>query len=192
MSLATVYALYNGNSGNYVGDQNIQLNVNCNLMRDYSPRQCWLKRRLMPGDGTQIQSLITFDGTDPEIDSNTLQGYWIEVDGQDTMIDIVDWQHLITACNCPDCVSGTGNPVARFYVYGAPTFSAPVGNFYCVTRADDGSGYAHDVVVTDYAMQYIGNVRVKSNVSGVSVYTFQSYYSLAQLTAMGTDTIVQC
>lgn len=194
MSIATAYVLYNGTSGSYVGDQNVQIQIDCTRLRAYSPRQVWLKRRLLPGDGTQIQYLLTFNALDPEIDSNTLVGYMIENDGQDTMIDIVTATALVTACNCPDCVSGTGNPVARTYAYGIPTFTAPVGLFYCVTRADDGSGYSVDKFVTDYVTGYIGNIRVKSNVSGVTVYTFQSFYTLAQLQAIavGTDSIVQC
>jgi hypothetical protein len=194
MSFASAYVLYNGTSGSYVGDQAVQIQMDCTRFRAYSPRQCWLKRRLMPGDGTQIQHLLTFNGSDPEIDSNTLVGFMVENDGQDTMIDIVSAAALVTACNCPDCVSGTGNPVARNYPYGVPTFTAPVGLFYCVTRADDGSGYSVDKFVTDYVTGYIGNIRVKSNVSGVSVYTFQSFYTLAQLQAIavGTDVIAQC
>lgn len=194
MSIASAYVLYNGTSGSYVGDQAVQIQINCNELRAYSPRQVWLKRRLMPGDGTQLQYLLTFDGTDPEIDSNTLVGYMIENNGQDTMIDIVSAAALVTACNCPDCVSGTGNPVARTYPYGVPTFTAPVALFYCVTRADDGSGFSVDDFVTDYVTAYIGNVRVKSNVSGVTVYTFQSYFNLAKLQSLmvGTDTVVQC
>jgi hypothetical protein len=192
MSFASVYAIYNGTSGTFVGANNVLINVNCDRLRDYSPRPCWLKVRLMPGDGTQIQYLLTFDGTDPEIDSNTLLGFFIEGDGQDTMIDIINWQALIDACNCPDCTDTGGNLVARFYTYGIPTFSVPTGLYYCVTRADDGSGYAHDVAVTDYVTQYVGTMRLKSNVSGVSVYTFQSFYTIAQLQPIGTDTIVQC
>lgn len=194
MSLASVYAIYNGTSGTYVGDSAtpVLLNVNCDRLRDYSPRPCWLKRRLMPGDGTQMQYLLTFDGTDPEIDSNTLQGFFIEGDGQDTMIDILNWQALIDACNCPDCTDTGGNLVARFYSSGIPSFTSPVALYYCVTRADDGSGFAVDVFVEDYLTQYIGNIRVKSNVSGVSVYTFASFFSISQFTPIGTDTIVQC
>lgn len=194
MSLTSAYVLYNGTSGSYVGDKNTQIQIDCNRLRAYSPRPVWLKRRLLPGDGTQIQYLLTFDGTDPEIDSNTLQGFMIENDGQDTMIDIVSAAALVTACNCPDCVSGTGNPVTRLYNYGIPTFTAPVGLFYCVTRADDGSGYSVDKFVTDYVPNYVGNIRVKSNISGVTIYTFQSFYSLAKLQTLliGTDTIAQC
>lgn len=193
MAFASVYALYNGNSGTYVGDGNaVLINVNCDRLRDYSPRPCWLKRNLLPGDGTQIRYILTFNSADPEFDSNTLQGFFIEGDGQDSMIDIVNWQALIDACNCPDCTDTGGNLVARFYVYGQPSFAPLTGNYFCITRADDGSGYAHNVFVTDYATQYIGNVRMKSNNSGISVYTFQSFYSLNQLTAIGTDVIVQC
>lgn len=192
--MTSAFVLYNGTSASYVGDKNVQIQIDCNRLRAYSPRPVWLKRRLMPGDGTIIQNLLTFDGTDPEIDSNTLQGFMIENDGQDVMIDIVSAAAFVTACNCPDCVSGTGNPVARFYAYGVPSFAPPTGLFYCITRADDGSGSAVDKFVTDYVPNYIANIRIKSNNSGVSVYTFQSFYSLVQLQKylVGTDTIAQC
>lgn len=194
MSIASVYVLYNGTSGSFVGDQNVQIQVDCNRLRAYSPRPCVLKRRLMPGDGTTIQYLLTFNLSDPEIDSNSLSGFSIENDGQDVMIDVVSAAAFVTACNCPDCVSGTGNPVARLYTYGIPTFVVPGGLFYCITRADDGSGYAVDKFVTDYVPNYFGNIRFKSNNSGVSIYTFQSFYSLAQLQQLliGADTIAQC
>lgn len=193
MSFVTAYALYNGTSGTYVGDgQAIPININCDRLRDYSPRPCWLKRNLFPGDGTKIRYILTFNSADPEFDQNTLQGYFIEGDGQDTMIDIVSWQAFLDACNCPDCVGTTGNLVPRFYTYGQPAFTPLTSLFFCVTRLDDGSGYAHDKFVTDYLTFYIGNVRLKSNNSGVSVYTFQSFYPLNQIIAQGTDTIVQC
>jgi hypothetical protein len=192
-NFASVYVLFNGTNGTYVGDgNNVQINVNCDRMFSYSPRQCWLKRSTMPGDGTQIRYIVTFNPSDPEFDQNTLQGYMIENEGQDVMIDIINWQALITACNCPDCTDSTGNLVARYYVYGQTPFSPLTANWFCVQRADDGSGYSHAKFVTDYAMNYIGNVRLKSNNSGVSIYTFQSFYSLLQLTAQGTDVITQC
>lgn len=194
MSLTSAFVLYNGTSGSYVGDQNVQIQIDCTRLRAYSPRPCWLKRRLLPGDGTQIQYLLTFNSLDPEIDSNTLVGFFIENDGQDTMIDIVSAAAFVTACNCPDCVSGTGNPVARLYAYGIPTFTTPVALFYCITRADDGSLFAHSKVTTDYTVDQIGNFQSVSNISGVSIYRIQSFYTLAQLQALavGADVIAQC
>ena len=192
MSLATAYVIYDGTSGTYEGG-NKTIQINCDRLRAYSPRPCWLKRRLMPGDGTKLQYLLTFDVNDPEItDVNTLQGYAIEVDGQDTMIDIASDTALVAACNCPNCNTPNSNLITRFYTSGIPSFVTPTANHFCVTRSDDGTGYAHDKMVMDYTGRYIGNMRLKSNTSGVSVYTFDSFYSLAQLKPVGTDVITIC
>lgn len=193
-NLATAYVIYNGTDGSFVGDQNqnTTIQINCDRLRAYSPRPCWLKRNLFAGDGTQIRYQLTFNGSDPEFDQNTLQGYFIENDGQDTMIDVVSWQALVEACNCGDCAAQNGNVIARYYAYGWPNFSPLTGNTYCLTRADDGSGYAHDVAVTDYQNQYYGNMRLKSNLSGISTYVFSSFYTISQLTPIGTDSIAAC
>ncbi len=186
MSFVSAYVIYDGNSGTFVGDQNKVIQINCDRMRAYSPRPCWLLRRLMPGDGTQIQSLLTFQLTSEDQDANTLQGYSIEVDGQDTMIDIVSWQALIDACNCPDCDDPDGNPVTRFYSSGLPSFTPLTLNTYCITRADDGTGYDHDKAVMDYTGNYVGNMRLRSNLSGVSHYQIQAY---KKPVPVGADTI---
>lgn len=193
MSFAQAYIIYDGTSGTYVGNQNKTININCDRLRAYSPRPVWLLRRLMPGDGTQIQHLLTFEPSSAEIaDANTIQGFAIEVDGQDTMIDIASATALDNACNCPDCVAPNGNIVTRFYTGGIASFVAPTLNTLCVTRSDDGSGYAHDKMVMDYTGRYIGIVRLKSNVSGVSVYEVHSFYSTTTLIPVGTDVISSC
>lgn len=196
MSLATAYVIYDGTGATYEGGLKT-IQINCDRLRAYSPRPCYLKRRLMPGDGTQIQYLLVIQDinsspTDPEIDSNTIQGFAIEVDGQDTMIDIVSADALVAACNCPNCNTPNANFITRFYTSGISAFTPPVANHFCVTRSDDGSGYAHDKMVMDYTGRYIGNIRMKSNTSGVSVYTFDSFYALARLTPVGSDVITIC
>ncbi|HLA59530.1 MAG TPA: hypothetical protein VK622_12240 [Puia sp.] len=186
MSLVSAYILYDGNSGTFVGDQNKTIQINCERMRAYSPRPAWLLRRLMPGDGTQIQSLLTFELTSNDQDANTLQGYAIEVDGQDSMIDIVTWEALINACNCPDCDDPDGNPVARFYSSGTPAFTPLTLNTYCITRNDDGTGYDHDVAVMAYTGRYVGNMRLRSNLSGVSHYQIEAY---SKPQSVGSDVV---
>lgn len=186
MSFVSAYILYDGNSGTYVGDQNKTIQINCDRMRAYSPRPCWLLRRLMPGDGTQVQTLLTFELTSNQEDVNTVQGYAIEVDGQDSVIDIASWEDLINACNCPDCDSPDGNPVTRHYLSGPTAFTAPTLNTYCITRSDDGTGYAHDVAVMAYTGRYVGDMRLRSNLSGVSHYQIQAY---SKPVPVGTDTI---
>lgn len=187
-TMVSAYILYDGNSGAYVGDLGQTIQINCDRLRAYSPRPCYLLRRLMPGDGTQIQSLLTFDIGSPEwSDQNTLRGFAIEVDGQDSMIDIATWEDLVNACNCPNCDTPNGNPVQSVYGGAPPAFDAPSLTTYCITRSDDGTGYDHDVAVTDYTSQYVGNMRLTSNTSaGVSKYEVQAY---SQPTPVGTDTI---
>lgn len=191
MSFVSAYILYDGNSGTYVGDQGKTIQINCDRMRAYSPRPCYLLRRLMPGDGTQQQVLMTFDASSDELaDANTLQGFAIEVDGQDSVIDITTWEALINACNCPDCDTPDGNPVASVYS-GAPTaFNPPTLKKYCIDRLDDGSGYAIDKMVTDYVGQYVGNIKHICNtaVEGgyESTYQVQAY---KKPSAIGDDVV---
>lgn len=193
MSFVSAYIIYDGTSGTYVGNQNKTIQINCDRLRAYSPRPCWLLRRLLPGDGTQIQHLLTFEPSSAEIaDANTLQGFAIEVDGQDTMIDIVSADALVTACNCPDCTDPILNVVTRFYTGGITSFVAPTLNYVCITRSDDGSGYAHDKIVMDYTGRYVGIVRLKSNTSGVSVYQVQTFYTYLTLIPVGADVISSC
>lgn len=175
MSFVTAYVIYNGTSGNYVGWQNATIQINCDRLRAYSPRPCLLKRRLMPGDGTTIQYFLTFDMLDPEADSNTIQGYFIEVDGQDTMIDIASWTNLVAQCNCPDCDTPGGNIVPRFYTSGISDFVPPTTTTYCIQRSDDGTDGDHEVFSTDYTGRYIGSARLRRNVSGVSFYQIDAF-----------------
>lgn len=193
MSFATAYVIYDGTSGTYVGNQNSTIQINCDRMRAYSPRPCYLLRHLFPGDGTQIEYLMTFQVSSEDLlDPNTIQGYAIEVDGQDTMIDIASWQALITACNCPDCTDANGNLVARFYTSGIPDFNPPSINTLCITRNDDGSSFAHNEVAMAYTGRYIGSVRLKSNITGVSIYTVQSFYTATTLIPVAGDVISSC
>jgi hypothetical protein len=191
MSLATAYVIYNGTSGTYEGG-NKTITINCDRLRAYSPRPVWLKRRLMPGDGTVIQYLLSFDDNDPEVDINSIRGFFIENDGQDTMIDIPSVQALVDACNCPNCDSPNGNVIARLYTSGIQPFVSPTLNTICITRLDDGSGYAHDKAVMDYTGRYIGTMRMKSNNSGTSIYEMKTFYSLSQITPVGADVLASC
>lgn len=193
MSFASAYIIYDGTSGTYVGNQNKTIQINCDRLRAYSPRPAWLLRRLMPGDGTQIQHLLTLAPSSADVaDPNTIRGFAIEVDGQDTMIDIATADDLVNACNCPDCTPADGNLVTRYYTGGISAFAPPTLNTLCITRSDDGSGYDHDKLVMDYTGRYIGSARLKSNVSGVSVYEVHSFYSTTTLIPVGTDVISSC
>lgn len=191
MSLASAYVIYNGTSGTYEGGIPL-IQINCERLRSYSPRAVWLKRRLMPGDGTTIDYRLSFNDTDPEVDINSIRGFMIEVDGQDTMIDIASAAALVEACNCPDCDAPSANIITRLYTSGIQPFVSPTLNTICITRLDDGSGYAHDKAVMDYTGRYIGNMRMKSNTSNTSVYEMKTFYSLSQITPVGADVLSSC
>ncbi|MGL4630037.1 MAG: hypothetical protein ACRCVT_02430 [Leadbetterella sp.] len=147
----------------------------------FTPRNVWLLRYLIPGQN-QVQYLMTFTPSSEQLaDPNTIQGLYLEQDGEGVMIDCISISNFNTIAN-------SGGALTTRYST-PPTFTIPSALWYCVTRSDAGTGYAHDVLATDYVGQYIGNVRLKSNASGVSIYTFQSY---EKPIAIGSDTIAQC
>lgn len=168
--------------GQYVfNDPNNSIDINAAELQAFTPRNCWLLRTIVPGTN-RIEYNITFSPSSADLaDANTIVGLYIEQDGQGVMIDCIS----ITQFNA--VANGTGTIQAR---YGAaPAFTSPTTSYWCVTRSDDGSGAAHNDVVMDYVGQYIGNVRLKSNISGTSVYTFQAY---GTVTAIGTDSVAIC
>lgn len=178
--LFTAIAIYK--DGHYVfNDSNNSIAINSPQIDGFSPVNAWLLRYIIPGQN-QIQYLLTFDPNSAQLaDANTIQGIYVEQDGQGVLVDCISTAQFIAVAN------GTGTIQRR---YGAaPAFTGPTPTWYCVTRADDGSAAAHGDVATDYVTQYIGNVRVKSNVSGVSVYTFQSF---TVPIAIGSDSIAVC
>lgn len=178
--LFTATAIYT--RGQYVfNDPNNQIDLNAYKVDAFSPRNVWLLRYLVPGTN-QVQYLLTFQPTSADLaDANTIIGLYVEQDGKGTMIDCISIDNFNLVAN------GTGVIQRR---YGAaPAFTNPTPNWWCVTRADDGSGFAHNDVVTDYIGQYFGNVRLKTNTSGVSVYTFQAYGTVI---GVGADSVAQC
>lgn len=170
-------------NGHYVfNEANNVIDLNAPKIDGFSPRNVWLLRYIVPGQN-QVQYLPTFEPTSADLlDSNTIQGLYVEQDGQGVMIDCISIANFNSVAN--------GDTPLITPRYGAPpAFTTPTPLFYCITRTDDGSAYAHGVVSTDYVGQYIGNVRLKSNVSGVSVYTLQTF---GKPIAIGSDSIVQC
>jgi hypothetical protein len=130
---------------------------------------------LVPGQN-QIQYLLTFEPSSADLaDPNILTGVYIEQNGQGVLVDSISVANLTAALN------GTGS-VIQNYAGGIPLWTSPVALAYCLSRADDGSGYAHDQVVMQYVNQYTGNVRHRSNISGISHYVLFSYsFPVAQL-----------
>lgn len=169
-------------NGQYVfNDPNNTIDLNAVNIDAFSPRNAWLLRYIIPGTN-QVQYLITFAPSSADLsDSNTIQGLWVEQDGKGVLIDCISLDNFNTVAN------GTGTIQRR---YGAePAFTTPTPNYWCITRSDDGSSAAHGKVSTDYVGQYIGNVRLKSNTSGQSVYEVRAYGTMK---AIGSDTVAQC
>jgi len=66
--------------------------------------------------------------------------------------------------------------IASNYGGAPPAFVPPTLLNYCIDRNDDGSGYAHDKMVTDYVGQCVGNVRhICNTAGGESTYQVQAY-----------------
>lgn len=186
-TLVNAYVIFNGTTNEFVGDSYVTISINCERLQAYSPRPVWLKRFLAPGDGTTILYEPTFLPTsDDLLDSNTLYGYWIEQDDQDTMIDVT----TIAAFQA-SCLTGSPALLPSNWNGNTPDFTAPTLNTYCIYRFDNGSAGAHDAFAWDYTGNYIGTAQLRSNFSNTSHYTIQSYWGLTKMTSLlvGSDVI---
>jgi len=180
LTIFTATAIYK--DGQYTfNDPNNLITINAAELDAFSPRNAWVLRTIVPGTN-RVEYNITFSPSSADLaDVNTIQGIYIEQEGDGVVIDCIS----ITQFNL--VANGTGTIQAR---YGAaPAFTSPTTNYWCITRSDDGSGYAHDRVVMAYIGQYIGNMRLKSNISGTSIYTCQAYGTMV---AVGSDSVVIC
>jgi hypothetical protein len=188
------YVIYNGTTSTFVGDDYVTVAINCGRLQAYSPRPAWLVRELAPGDGTIILYIPTFyPSSEQLLDPNTLPGLWVEVDGQDVMIDVQNQNPttFITACNA--CCGSVPTIVASNYNGNVPDFSPLPLNSLCIYRFDDGSAGAHDAMAASYVGLYVGTMQLRSNFSNTSHYTFQSFYTYTQFLGklIGTDTLYQ-
>jgi hypothetical protein len=160
-------------------DTNNVISINVDRIQAFTPRPVWILRYLVPGQN-QVQYLITFEPTSAQLlDVNTLKAVYIEQDGLGVAIDCVSVANFITAAD-------NAGSLTQNYPAGVPAFVNPTAIAYCISRADDGTGFSHDQVVTDYLLQYFGGVRLRSNISGVSHYIVFSY---TVPVAIGADTI---
>lgn len=185
-NLVNAYAIYDGTTSTYVGDQGVSISINCDRLQAYSPRPVWLKRFLAPGDGTTIIYEPTFAPTSVELlDANTLIGYWIEQDGKDTMIDVTSVAAFQTACDA--CCGTVPTIITNLYGGNAPAFTPLTLNSFCIFRLDDGSTQAHGQIALDYLTQFIGIIKMTSHITGVSHYSLTSFYT--SLTGVGGDVI---
>lgn len=178
--LFSAQAIYKATHYVFDGPNNV-ITFDADEIGAFTPRNVWLLRQLVPAQN-QIQYLLTFEPTSAQLaDTNTLQGIYVEQNGQGVMIDCISIANFIAVAG------GTGVIQGR---YGSsPAFSGPTPSWWCVTRTDDGTAFNHGDVSTDYIGQYIGNVRLKTNSSGVSVYTFQAYGTVV---AIGSDSVAIC
>lgn len=183
MALFSATAIYKDGRYTFNEADNV-IDINSSALGAFTPRNVWVLRNIIPGQN-QVQYNITFAPTSDQLaDSNTIQGLYVEQGPEGVEGVVID---CISIANFNTVANSGGSITAR---YGTPpAFTNPSALWYCVTRSDAGTGYAHDRVVTDYVDQYIGNVRLKTNTSGVSVYTFQAYGTPK---AVGSDTIAQC
>lgn len=190
--LVNAYALYDGKSGIYVGNQipTPIISLNCERLQAYAPRPVWLKRLLAPGDGTVWLYEPTFNPTSDELlDTNILQGLWVEQDSGDTMIDVTTVAVFQAACDA--CCGAVQALMTSTYNGNPPAVVGPTLNTFCIYSVDDGSAGAHDAFAAKYVGQFVGVAVMRSNFSQLSHYTLQSYWSQAQMTAIlqGTDTL---
>lgn len=166
--LLAVVALYK--APHFVGydiNEN-QISLNADRIQALTPRPAYIKRYLVPGQN-QIQYLLTFEPTSAEVaDPNTLTGVYVEQDGIGVVVDCISIANLVGALN------GTGS-YTQLYTTGVPLFVSPTATVYCLSRVDDGSGFAHSKVISDYVTQYVGNITMRSHVSNVSHYNMSSY-----------------
>jgi len=181
MNIFKATAIYK--NGQFVfNDANNVIDLNPVNLDAFAPRNAWLLRNILAGTN-QVQYAITFQPSSADIaDVNTIQGLYVEQDGKGVMIDCISIDNFNTVAN------GNATDLQRRYG-AAPAFVTPTPNNWCITRADDGSATAHSTVTTDYVGQYIGNVRLKQNISGVSIYLVTAYGTMV---AIGTDSVAQC
>jgi len=175
--LTAAYALYK--APHFTGyDSNNQISINADLIGAFTPRPAWIKRYLVPGQN-QIQYLVTFEPSSADLaDPNILTGVYVEQNGQGVVID------CINVVNAEAAFNGTGSLTTTYIGQpgGIPLFTTPTAIAYCISRADNGSADAHGLISQAYVGQYTGNIRLRSNISGISHYIAFSYtFPIAQL-----------
>lgn len=175
--LTAAYCLYK--APHFTGyDSNNLITINADLIGAFTPRPAWVKRYLVPGQN-QIQYLVTFEPSSADLaDPNILTGVYIEQNGLGVVID------CISVANAEAAFNGTGSLTTTYIGQpgGIPLFTTPAALAYCISRADDGSAGSHGLVSQAYVGQYVGNVRLRSNISGISHYIVFSYvFPIAQL-----------
>lgn len=185
--LVQAYIIYNAHSNTYVNDGSV-ITLNCDRLMSYTPRACWLQRWLPAGDGSNIIYQLTFNLSSADqttYGTNLIQGLYVEQDGQGIMIDVQDLPTFLNGCDA--CCGGATGMMTRFYTT-IPLFVNPTEQVYCIDRSDDGSAGSVNQFTNDYASQFHGNIKVRSNISGTTEYQVTSFTGYPPI-AQGTDVV---
>src|SRR6185437_354506 len=190
MNLISAYIIYDGRTNSYV-DNGTVVTINCEMLSAFTPRPVWLQRWLPSGDGTDIIYQPTFELTSAEqlqYGDNLIQGVWVQQGDAGMIVDVVDVNTIISACDqC--CDNSPAVTLARFYTGGIPLFSTPTEALFCISRNDDGSVSAATQFAIDYAGQTHGAIKIRSSLSGTTTYQVTSFAGW-QPVMQGTDTVV--
>lgn len=185
MSHVNANVLYNVTSGTPLMGQGVIATLNCDNFSAFSPRRAWIKTEYNPGDGTVLTYSTTAEPNDPDVVAgNAIQGWMIVQDDNTLIIDAVNAQAIIDACNA--CCGPGLATIAPFYTSGPPAYVYPVSAKYCITRSDDGSAYEHENLTEDYVAQTVGGARLHSNAAGVSKYEVEAF---GKPVAIGSDAV---
>lgn len=190
-NLITARVIYNAATGEYYGDNPPTVAINCLALSAWSPRFGYLKRNL--GMGTAGGTIILYNPTfaqdaneDPEISlPNTLQGVFVQSEGQLLMIDAVSVQDVVDTCDA--CCDAAGNSVTPYYGSVIPAFISPTTAQYVIQREDDGTPAAIDIFSIDYMEQTVADPIHRSWGYGFSQYVIRCF---GTPTLIGSDTLV--
>lgn len=147
----------------FLGNCTTQKPFNCALMQG-APRLAWL----VQSEGIE-QYKVTFDNPN---DINALQGVWVSIDGQGTLLNVATVDLVINACNA--CCGST--PTLASAYSSIPAFIPPVPATYTMTREEDNSAVAFEDFALDYYKYIIPGSLLRTTYSGGrATYTFSSY-----------------
>lgn len=186
------YALYNGTTGTYYGNNPQLVALNVDNFGEFSPRAGWLKRKIAKGvgGGSIFDYIPTFDANDPEIDSNTIRGIFVGQGAGLVMIDtagVTAAQMMTTFMEIVDnCCDGV-TLIPRGYASGVPSFSNPTTSTYTITREDAGTPGAIDQFSMDYMDQVVNDPVHTAWDGTTSTYQIQCF---GTPTLVGSDVLV--
>lgn len=184
MAIVNANVLFNVTSGTALMGQGVVASINCLKLSAFSPRQAWIKTNYHAGDGTTITYTVTMEPTDPEIDATTIKGWMVQQEDDVLIIDAVSAQAILDACNA--CCGDVPALIPPYYTSGVPAYVYPVASKFCVTRADEGSAWDHELFTEDYIVQTIGGARIVSSTGTSTKYEVLAYGTPA---AVGADTV---